>query len=130
MSPGIPAGSIVFVAPEPARALRVGQVITYQIPVEDHRVVTHRVFKIIRGGDRPVFVTKGDANNAPDAWTAQAGGPVMWRERLSVPHVGYAIWALRSHVVHRALVLGAPVLFVLFALASIWRPARAELTPA
>ena len=36
--------------------------------IDNHYVVSHRVVKVFEGGDRPVFQTKGDANDAPDPW--------------------------------------------------------------
>ena len=55
----------MLVTPEATADVRVGEVISYKIPVEDHHVETHRIVRIISAGRHPVVVTKGDANTAP-----------------------------------------------------------------
>jgi signal peptidase len=41
-----------------------------------------------------------------------------------IPHLGYAIEALRTPAVRTALVYGAPALLTAWLLMGIWRPAR------
>src|SRR3954447_8765857 len=48
MAPGINPGDVTVAVQEPTAALAVGQIISYQIPVDDHRVVSHRVVKVTR----------------------------------------------------------------------------------
>ena len=85
MQPLFGAGDVVVATPEPARDLRVGQVITYRIPVGDHHVETHRVIRILKHGDDPVIWTKGDANPVRDPWTARLSGSTIWRQRWVIP---------------------------------------------
>jgi signal peptidase len=129
MSPGIPAGSVVVVTPERPDRLRVGQIITYQIPVDDRRVITHRVSRIIEGGDHPVFQTQGDANDAPDAWSAQVSDTTVWRVRYVVPRLGLALQWLRRPVVHTTTVLVIPGLLALTWIVGIWRGDRTSPDP-
>lgn len=120
MQPTMPAGSVVFVTPIGASTVRVGDVITYRIPVEDRRVVTHRVVEILEHGPAPVVRTKGDATNAVDSWTTKlAAGPV-WKVRTSVPYLGFGLQALQQPDVRRATVMVLPALLALFMLAQIW----------
>jgi signal peptidase len=121
MRPSIPVGAVLVDMPEPARDLRVGQVVTYAIPVEDHRVITHRVVKIINGGDHPVFQTKGDANNVADPWQEQVTGATVWRVRAAVPGVGLAIHWLRAGTIHLLGVLLVPTVLAMWWVVSIWR---------
>lgn len=124
MRPTFAPGSVVITRPTPVTDLVVGDVITYRIPVEDHRVVTHRIVEIVEivgGGDRPVVRTQGDANNAPDPWLTRFEDDVAWRTVASVPSLGYAINALREPVVGRGLVLVVPVLLCGLWLAELWR---------
>jgi signal peptidase len=121
MRPGIPVGAVVLDTPQAPTALRVGQIITYAIPVDDHHVISHRVVKIVSGGTRPVFVTKGDANNAADPWQAQANGETMWRVRAVIPGLGTAIHWLRRPIVHQIGVLVFPTMLAVSCLISIWR---------
>lgn len=132
MSPTMPAGSVVIVTPEPPSRLRVGQVITYRIPVEDHRVVTHRVVQIFEGGDQPVFLTQGDANNAPDYWLAKVNGDTVWHVSRVVPRLGLTLSWLRQPVLHRMSALVVPAALALLLVVDIWReePAEPPLVPA
>lgn len=58
MEPVLPVGSMVYTQPKPSYT--VGEMITFK-DVES-RTVTHRIIEV--QGDK--FITKGDANNAPD----------------------------------------------------------------
>jgi signal peptidase len=122
MRPHLAPGTVVFETAKPLPSLRVGDVITYQIPVEDHRVVTHRVFEILDAGLHPVVRTKGDANPDPDPWTAELTGARAWHVRAAVPWVGSAIARLRTARPARAGVLVLPALLALVWLWDIWAP--------
>lgn len=121
MRPGIPIGAVVVVTPEQPDQLRVGQIITYRIPIDDHHVVSHRVVKILEGGARPVFQTKGDANDSPDPWIAQVnGGETLWRVRFVVPGLGRTLQWLRGPVVHTVAVLVLPAVVAVWWIIGIW----------
>ena len=124
MRPTMAAGSVVISTPEPPSAVRVGQVITFQAPVEGHPVVTHRVVEVVSRGRHPRVRTQGDANPSPDPWVARlATGPV-WKARAELRGLGTVIRALRSPWVHRLSVLVAPAVFLGLALGAIWGPDR------
>ncbi len=121
MRPTIPEGSLVVVTPVRLSDLRVDDVITYRIPAEDRRIVTHRITEIKVGGPTPVVVTKGDANRAVDPWVAHLRGETAWKLALSIPKIGYGFEALRKPLLKRATVLVAPALLAGMWLLSIWR---------
>jgi signal peptidase len=121
MKPGIPVGAVVAVTPERPADLQVGQIITYAIPVGDHHIISHRVVKIIQGGDQPVFQTKGDANNGIDPWLAQVKGNTVWRVRAVVPGLGWMIRWLRQPMIHTVGVLVFPAMLAILWLMGIWR---------
>lgn len=121
MEPTFGPGSVVVVRPVPVSELAVGDVITYDVPVEDGRVVTHRVIRIDRGAAVPTVRTKGDANAAPDPWAIELTGDVVWRTETSIPWLGYVIGALREPAVSRILVVAGPVLLGLLLVAQVWR---------
>lgn len=121
MSPLINPGDVVVTAPIAAADLRTGDIITYSIPVEDHRVVTHRVIEIIAEPGTTAVRTKGDANAGADPWTATLQGDTVYREVAVIPHLGNAIRALREPPVRTALIYGAPALLVVGLLSAIWR---------
>lgn len=122
MAPLINPGDVVVTVPTPVADIRTGDVITYRIPVEDHRVETHRVTEVLTNKDGTTAVrTKGDANNGADPWTATLNGTVVDRHVLTVPYVGQAIRTLRQPVLLNTLMYGAPAVLVIGLLASIWR---------
>jgi signal peptidase I len=121
MSPLINPGDVVVTKPVPAADIKVGDIITYHIPVEDQRVETHRVTEVIANPDGTIAVrTKGDANNGVDPWTATITGSTVDRHALTVPYVGTAIRALREPIVLNIFMYGAPAVLVIGMLASIW----------
>ena len=123
MAPEIDPGDITVVTPLAVEDVAAGMVIAYHIPIDDHRVVTHRVVSVERGEDGSVTVqTKGDANEALDPWQATLQGETAWQVQAVVPEVGHLIQALRTPVVSQVLLYGAPALLAGWLLLSIWRP--------
>jgi len=130
MRPAFAPGDVVVVTPEPVRDVRVGQVISYRIPVADHHVQSHRVIKVVHRAGRVLVRTKGDANNAVDPWTAELHGNTAWRVRAVVPKIGWAIFWFRSPFVHRLTVLFMPLLLALLSVIDIWRRPEPEIDDA
>ncbi|MEN8704710.1 MAG: signal peptidase I [Nocardioides marinisabuli] len=121
MEPGIMVGDVVVTAERPAADVEVGDVITYHIPVEDHRVETHRVTEVIRGDDGSVAVrTKGDNNPNVDPWVATLEGDSVWEVQAVIPQVGSVIRALRTPVVNDVILYGALGAVLLLGLGRIW----------
>jgi signal peptidase I len=106
MAPAYPTDSVLAVEPVPAADVRAGDVIAYRVD-PDTPLVTHRVIEVRTG---PVFVTKGDANEDPDAKPV-AAADLRGRVVLGVPALGGFIRA-----VHRpagfVLLLVVPALLV------------------
>lgn len=121
MAPTMPVGAVVVSTPSPLEDVRVGDVITYRIPVEDRRVVTHRVVEVVRPGPHPVVRTRGDANAAPDPWTAELKGDRVWRARLTIPRLGLLLEDLRQPWVRRLLLMAVPLALAGLWLKDIWR---------
>jgi signal peptidase len=126
MAPGINPGDVTVAVQEPTSTLAVGQIISYQIPIDDHRVVSHRVVKVTRGpGGAVVVQTKGDHNPSADPWTAIITDPQVWTVRAVVPHLGDVIRALRGRGLHIALLYVGPALLTVLLLGEIWRSPKA-----
>lgn len=122
MSPLINPGDIVITQPVPLAEIKVGDIITYHIPVEDQRVETHRITELTTNTDGTVSVqTKGDANNGIDPWLATFQEKTVDRHIATIPYAGHAIRALRTPIVLNTLMYGAPAILVLGLLTSIWR---------
>jgi signal peptidase len=121
MEPGIMPGDVVVTVPKPAVDVQVGDVITYAIPVEDHRVETHRVTKVIRHTDGTIAIrTKGDNNEGVDPWTATLEGDTVWEARAVVPKLGTAIRTLRSPAIQHGVLWVAFGGLLLLGLRLIW----------
>jgi signal peptidase len=120
MRPTFAPGDMVVLMPEPARDIRVGQLISYRIPVGDHHVQTHRVIAIVHGGAHPSVRTKGDANASADPWIARLNGTTAWRVRAVVPKLGWVVFWFRTPLVERLTLVLAPILLGLLALFRIW----------
>jgi signal peptidase I len=120
MRPTFSPGDLILVRPEPTPAVRVGQAITYAIPIGDHHVETHRVVRIVHRGAHPVVVTRGDANGAADPWQARLQGATTWRLWLVVPKLGLVVHGLRSPLVHLALVVFLPFFLAAGWLRRLW----------
>ncbi len=126
MRPLYPPGAVLIISPQPVSELAPGQVVTFHAPLEDRRVVTHRVVSVDRSGSRPVMVTKGDANPGNDPWAAKLSDDTVWRVRGSVPHLGSAIQMLRTPLAQLVLTRGLPAILLLGLLVSVWRPERKD----
>lgn len=126
MVPTISPGDVIVDVEEPATDLKVGQIISYHIPVDDHRVESHRVTWTHTTKDRAVeFRTKGDANNGADPWTARsAAGSSVWVVKTVLPVVGDVIRFMRQPPVQIALTRVVPAILIVSALFAIWGPSR------
>jgi signal peptidase len=65
--------------------------------------------------------TKGDANAAPDPWTARLNGGTAWQVRAVVPKAGWAIVWLRTPAIRRFAIFAVPLLLALLGLWRIWQ---------
>ncbi len=131
MAPAIDPGDVVITTPPAVDEVTEGMIITYHIPIDDHRVVTHRVVSVDHGTDGSVTVqTKGDANDTIDPWTAVLTGDTAYQVQAVLPEAGHLITALRTPAISQALVYGAPTLLAGWLLLTIWRPTtRDDETP-
>lgn len=125
MEPGISPGDVVVTVPKPAADVEVGDVLTYHIPVEDHRVETHRVVEVLHQEDGSVAIrTQGDNNDDVDPWTATLEGDQVWEMRAVVPKLGTAIRVLRSPAVQHGIFWVAFAGLLLLGLSTIWSKDR------
>lgn len=84
MEPKISVGSIVVVKDAEPLDIEVGDVITYRL--SGNTLVTHRVVE--QDMERRQFITKGDANEAPDA-APVAYESVVGKVAMHFPLLGY-----------------------------------------
>lgn len=120
MKPTFGAGDMIVVTRAAAKDVRVGDVITYAIPIGDRHTESHRVVEVVRRGTQPVVVTKGDANDHADPWQAKLDGSTVWRYRARLPYAGYLAIFLRLPFVQTLCLVLLPLLVAAFMLARIW----------
>jgi signal peptidase I len=124
MRPTFSHGDLVITTPEPLDHLRVGQVLSFRIPVGDHRVESHRIVEILASGLAPVVRTRGDASQAPDPWNAQLTGEKAWVVSAAVPKLGWLIIEMRDPRIRLLALFLAPALLASRLLLQIWLPGR------
>ena len=118
MTGAIPKGAIAFDRQVPVAELQVGDVITFRPPGVSGNV-THRIVAVDRDVDgRPVFRTKGDANQAIDPWRFTLDRLVQAKYAFNIPWIGYVLAAFTFRVVRTAILLAVGL--VLLALTVTW----------
>lgn len=93
MEPWAQRGDLLVLRPEPASAVRPGQVLALPMPHSGGQVYTHRVVSVEPKAEALVLRTRGDANPVADPWTLRLhpGDPSVVVARLPlawVPDVG------------------------------------------
>lgn len=120
MSPAIETGDAVVVQTVTPHDVQVGEVITFPDPEDGSRLLTHRVRSLSFEGDRAAFVTRGDANDAPERWSIAARGRLgLVRQRL--PRAGFVIARLQSREGRLALLVLPALVLCVLELRAIWR---------
>jgi len=85
MRPAFDAGDVAIVAKVPADAIREGDIIQFR---KEKITVMHRVIEIQETEDTKFFITKGDANNAPDL-APVVPEQVVGKVVFTIPKVGW-----------------------------------------
>ncbi len=121
MEPAIHTGSVIVVKPMGNYA--VGDVITFGPNTRTKPPTTHRIMEINDNNGQISYVTKGDANNAPDQ-TAIVKAQVIGKVVFDVPYAGYAITSARKPLGF-LLIIVLPALLVIFdEMMNIWREVK------
>ena len=120
MEPAIHVGSIVAI--RPAKDYKIGDVITFGEIGQAKVPITHRINDIKIEGGQPVYITKGDANNAPDTDEAPYSS-VDGKMLFSVPLLGYALSFLKKPVGFILIIIIPAGLVVLEEMQKIYREA-------
>ncbi|MFH1657484.1 MAG: signal peptidase I [bacterium] len=94
MEPEIKTGSIVVV--KPVSDYKIGDIITF-VSKGNKTPITHRVedIEVIEGV--VAYITKGDANNAPDSRKI-AGKEIIGKVLFTVPYIGYAVDVVKKPI--------------------------------
>jgi signal peptidase len=106
--PTLPIGSLVLVAPIPANAVRVGDLVTVTLP---DVTLTHRVVAIEQSDGGEVFTLRGDTAPSPEPVRVQPS-PVVGKPWIAIPTLGYAVSYTEAYALPIALGLVVWILFV------------------
>ncbi|WP_081746748.1 signal peptidase I, partial [Arthrobacter sp. H5] len=121
MAPEIMPGDVVVTTRQPVSEVEVGDVISFHIPIDDHRVETHRIIEVMDREDGSTAVrTQGDANDGADPWEATLEGDYVYEVFMVIPELGNVIRALRAPVLNNVLVYGSSAVLVVVLLTMIW----------
>lgn len=95
MEPAIHTGAIVAIKPE--AEYKIGDIITFGQTTKTKAPITHRIHDIKTNAGVSIYITKGDANNAPDIKEIQKS-EIIGKVLFSVPYAGYAVTTAKKPV--------------------------------
>jgi signal peptidase I len=120
MRPAINAGDLLITHTKPADSVHRGEIVSFKDPALAGKLITHRVVAVHPAGARVDFVTKGDANAAPESWSATRGasvGVLVFR----VPVIGRTIAWVADPLFRTVILALAALLLSTALLRRIWR---------
>lgn len=118
MEPSIKTGSIVIV--KPASDYKAGEVITFGPNTKTKPPTTHRITTVNEENGQVSYITKGDANNAPDIQPVMKKN-VIGKVFLNVPYVGYLINAARKPYGFMLIIILPAILIIYDEIQKIWQ---------
>ena len=123
MEPAIKMGSIVVV--KPADDYKIGDIITFGPYSKRKPPTTHRIYDIEVVEGKPVYITKGDANNAPDnrkIYKRDIVGKVLF----DIPYAGFAVETARKPFGFMLLIIVPALLIIYDEARKIWEEVKKE----
>lgn len=122
MEPDIQTGSIIAVKETEAdHPYKKNDVITFK--TDDDMIVTHRINQVKDDGQ--VYVTKGDANDAPDLDPALQENIIGLYSGFTVPYLGYVMTFVNSSEGAALLLVLPGIGLVIYSIIQITRALRA-----
>lgn len=121
MTPVIDTGDVIIdnqVSSAQAAHLRAGQIISFRDAADSTTTITHRIYRVTTVGGTTAYITKGDANNAPDT-TSVVPSQIVGLYDAKIPAAGYVMAALKQPLT-LGLLLAAPALWLLSGLFFAW----------
>ena len=95
MAPKIKTGYLAVI--KPSSNYQVGDIITFH-PLEAKKTndtMTHRIFEVLDKNGTKTYITKGDANSAPDAGEI-TGDRIVGKYLFGIPLFGYLIGYVKT----------------------------------
>lgn len=110
MTPSIKMGSIIVI--KPTDNYKVGDVISFSEISRAKSPITHRIYDIKITEGIVSYITKGDANNAPDQREVLER-EIIGKVLLSIPYIGYAVDFAKKPLGF-ALIIIVPAAIIIF----------------
>lgn len=110
MEPKIKLGSVVVV--KPVQDYKIGDVITFGPYSKKVSPITHRIYDIRVVNGQPVYITKGDANNALDSREVQKK-EILGKVLFSVPYLGYAVDFVKKPLGFALIIIVPAILIII-----------------
>ena len=109
MEPSIKTGSVVIV--KSVDKYKIGDVITFGAKTKIKTPVTHRIYdiKVVEG--KVFYITKGDANDAPDLKEISQK-EIIGKVLFSVPYLGYAVETAKKPIGFMSIIIVPAVLII------------------
>jgi signal peptidase len=121
MEPVIHTGSVVIV--KPAADYKIGDIITFGPNTKTKAPTTHRIADIKVQDGIPIYITKGDANNAPDVKEIRKS-EIIGKVLFSVPYAGYAVNAAKQPLGFTAIIILPAAIIIYDEIRKIWEEAK------
>lgn len=121
MEPVISTGDVIVVKRISASDAQIGDVVSFRLPEDPNRILSHRVTRIRAAAGSIAFVTQGDANTGVERWQVPANGTIG-RVEFHIPRLGYVTNRVGSPVGRLAFLVLPAMLLAVSELYKIWRP--------
>jgi len=125
MEPAIKMGSVVMV--KPADDYKIGDIISFGQYSQIKAPTTHRIYdiKVVEGN--PVYITKGDANNAPDAREITKR-EIIGKSLFSIPYLGYAVDFAKKPLGFSLIIIVPAALIIIDEIKNIYKEVKKKKT--
>ena len=124
MEPAIKMGSIVAVKPHSTSSgqadYKIGDIITFGKTTKLKEPITHRIYDIKVVGGNPQYITKGDANNAPDKDTVSKKD-IIGKVLFHIPYLGYAVSFAKKPIGFSLIIIIPAAAIVYDEIKKIWK---------
>src|SRR3989338_2746581 len=120
MEPTFSAGSIIFTQKQSSYI--PNDVIAFK---QDNVVVTHRIASFGLKDSRPVFKTKGDANNVIDKRLVESN-VILGKQLVTIPYIGNIIFFMRTLPGFIAFIIIPAFIYIAFEIVTIKKEIEKE----
>jgi len=117
MAPAIKTGSIVIVKPSPD--YKAGDIITFGPYSKTKAPTTHRIVEIKEENGQTSYITKGDANDAPDDGEISKKD-IIGKVLFDIPYLGYVVDFAKKPIGFMFLIIIPAAIIIYDEMRNIW----------